>query len=81
MEQALNSARDSGLAALEEICTRHRSMYDMAFEDCYRYLSDNLHFQLGPQERSGLDLYFEYLKNQDIISQDLNLQFHDCQTT
>ena len=81
IEQTLNAARDSGLAALEEICNRHRCVYDMAFEDCYRYLSENLHFKLGPKERSGLDLYFEFLKNQNIIAQDLNLQFHDCQTT
>lgn len=81
IEHALNAARDSGLNAVEEICNRHRSLYDMQLHECRDYLTKNLHFKIGQHERRGLELYFELLKKQNIISQNLNLQFHDCQTT
>lgn len=81
LETALKAARDSGLNSIEEICNRHHSLYDMQFDECHHYLTKNLHFKFGPQERTGLELYFEFLKKQNIISQNLNLQFHDCQTT
>ena len=81
IELALNRARDEGLAAIERIGNLNHSRYHMRLDECIDYLGRNLHFRLGPRERSGLELYFEYLKQHSIISEDLNLQFHDCQTT
>jgi chorismate dehydratase len=81
LNKILSTARDLGLTNVEAIAAEHAPHYDLSYEECLRYLRENLHFHLGDQEKSGLELFFERVANLSLISQPSQLQFHDCQTT
>ena len=80
LDKILSSARDRGLMNLGAIATEQAARYDLSFDDCLMYLRDKLHFNLGLEEKSGLELFFEYAANLSLIPQPQQLQFHDCQT-
>ena len=56
---ALAAARDRGCSQLSEISREQASAMNLPYELVYEYLSRNLHFQLGPGERRGMELFFE----------------------
>jgi len=80
LDKTLTAARDLGLKNLEVIATEQAHRYDLSDDECLKYLRDNLHFNLGVQEKSGLELFFKYAANLSLIPQPQQLQFHDCQT-
>jgi len=53
----LQSSRDSGLRHLEQIAAAEAAGHGMTKEDLHRYFAENLHFRLGPGERSGLESF------------------------
>jgi chorismate dehydratase len=57
---ALAAARDEGLRNLDQIAARHASRVGMTREQALRYLRDNLHFTLGPEEQRGLELFYKH---------------------
>ncbi|HEV3003992.1 MAG TPA: menaquinone biosynthesis protein [Pirellulales bacterium] len=57
LDEALSSARDSGLAHLEAIAETEAAPLGLSRPECVAYLRDNLHFHLGPREKRGLDLF------------------------
>ena len=79
LDWALSAARDTGLENLERIAARYADAYDLTREECLRYLRYNLHFQLGADEKAGLQLFFQYAAELSLINQN-KLQFHDCTT-
>jgi chorismate dehydratase len=58
-EIALAAARDYGCAHLAEIAREQAVVMGLPDELVLEYLSRNLHFQMGPGERRGLELFFE----------------------
>lgn len=56
---ALSDSRDSGVAAAGRIAEREAPLLGLRLETACRYLTENLHFQLGSAERSGLRLFHE----------------------
>ena len=80
-DHILASSRDRGLRELKTISLEQASQYDLSDEECLKYLRDNLHFNLGGDEKSGLELFFQYAAELRLIPQPFQLQFHDCQTT
>lgn len=54
---ALEQARDAGVAALESIAAQEAAGVGLTTAACLSYLRDNLHFDLGPRERRGLELF------------------------
>jgi chorismate dehydratase len=80
LDKTLSSARDHGLETLEKISSEQARQYDLSADECLRYLRDNLHFDLGAEEKSGMDLFFQYAADLLLIPQPIQLQFHDCQT-
>ncbi len=76
----LSSARDRGLDQISEIAAEQAPCYNLSHQECLKYLRDNLHFALGAEEKSGMDLYFQYAAKLSLIPESLRLQFHDCQT-
>jgi chorismate dehydratase len=57
LEAALAAARDDGVAHLAEIAAHEAAGLGLTQRECLAYLRDNLHFQLGPQERQGLEQF------------------------
>jgi chorismate dehydratase len=57
LESALESARDAGVAHLREIAQSEAERVGLDVSSCHRYLRDNLHFYLGPDEQRGLELF------------------------
>ncbi|KAA5545372.1 menaquinone biosynthesis protein [Roseiconus nitratireducens] len=57
LQQLLAECRDEGCANLESIAAEHAAAHGLTNEDLHRYFAENLHFHLGPAERSGLQLF------------------------
>jgi len=57
MVTAFAEARDLGLRRLSEIAAREAAALGMSVEAAYHYLSQSLHFRLGPDERQGLERF------------------------
>ena len=81
LDGVLSRARNEGLEHVAEIANKNADRYQLTDAQCRRYLEHNLHFQLGHDEKQGLDLYFQYAAELKLIEPNLQLQFHDCQTT
>ena len=67
VQTALSTARDQGLAHLEEIADEESSHVQLSRAECLDYLRDNLHFQLGSQEQQGLELFFDHAQKLDLL--------------
>jgi len=59
IEEALCTARDTGLERLEEIAGLEGPRVGLTLEACLGYLRNNLHFKLGAQERLGLQRFHQ----------------------
>jgi chorismate dehydratase len=55
----LEAARDRGVAAAAEIAEREAPLVGISRGLALRYLRENLHFTLGPEERAGLRRFYE----------------------
>ena len=60
VEEALQAARDAGVASLESISRQEAGTLGLNQKQCLGYLRDNLHFSLGEKEREGLELFRQY---------------------
>ncbi|MBL9163871.1 MAG: menaquinone biosynthesis protein [Planctomycetaceae bacterium] len=78
LEPALDAARDHGLRDLESIATEQSAAMDLPRPLVLQYLRDNLNFFLDDAARRGLDLYFQRAAALELISDQLELRFHDC---
>jgi chorismate dehydratase len=56
----LSSARDLGVANVEQIARDEHARFGLSYDDCLTYLRDHLHFTLGPRELAGLRLFYEH---------------------
>lgn len=81
LDGMLSKARDQGVANIDQIVADNAARYRLTEQQCKQYLQQNLHFHLGDAEKQGLDLYFRYAAELKLIQPNLQLQFHDCQTT
>ncbi len=57
LSSALQGARDTGLAHIEDIVAREAPRYGLTDDDCRAYFLEQLHFTLGPSELSGLERF------------------------
>ncbi|MDG2222868.1 MAG: menaquinone biosynthesis protein [Rubripirellula sp.] len=67
----LEASRDAGLGSLEEIAISHAAQHGLTKEDLHRYFAENLHFRLGPGERSGLNAFQQKSAERGLIPQNL----------
>lgn len=58
VESALSEARDQGLERIADIAAREASLLGLSRETAVDYLTQNLHFQLGSAEQTGLRLFY-----------------------
>lgn len=60
LEIALQASRDMGLKRAEEIAVSEAIRYGLTVEDCLNYFLKQLHFELGPTEQQGLELFRQW---------------------
>lgn len=65
---ALEQARNSGLANLDEIVEREAPKYRLSSADCEEYFRRHLHFYLGERERAGLSLFSRHADSLGLTS-------------
>ena len=81
VDAALRSARDAGVAHLEEIAEREAPALGLTQPQCLSYLRNNLHFYLGDEEQSGLALFYQKASGLQLAPAGAELEFYDCHTT
>ena len=59
ISDALQQARDAGLANLDEIIAKEAPQYGLSAASCEEYFRRHLHFYLGQRELAGLQLFSE----------------------
>ena len=60
LEAALSAARDRGVSRLREIAMREAPKLEIDQAMALDYLTMNLHFRLGPDERAGLEQFITH---------------------
>jgi len=73
--RALQQARDAGVERIGEICRQYFPGDPSRQEVGVRYLRDNIRYHLGPEERAGLELFFRYAAEADVVPAARELQF------
>ncbi|HHT9121173.1 MAG TPA: menaquinone biosynthetic enzyme MqnA/MqnD family protein [Candidatus Hypogeohydataceae bacterium YC41] len=71
----LSEAKRRGLATLDEIARREAKRLGLWQEICLRYLSENIHYELGEEEMAGLRRFYRYALSMGLASEGVNLDF------
>lgn len=77
LDWLLGTCRDAGLEELDRIAANNASKYGLSYEDCLQYLNEYLHFDLGPPEKQGMELFFQQGAAIGLLP-DHKLRFHEC---
>ena len=75
LESALETARDAGVAHLDEIADREAAPLGLTRPQCLSYLRDNLHFYLGHREQRGLELFYDRAVSMGLAPPGVDLGF------
>lgn len=67
LAEVLCAARDRGLRNLKRIAAHEAPLVGISQALAVSYLRDNLHFELGPQERAGLRRFHELCLRHELI--------------
>ena len=67
LAEVLETSRDAGRDAFEEIAGAEAAQHGLTQEDVHRYFVENLHFHLGPGQRLGLKAFHEKAVNLNLI--------------
>lgn len=78
LARLLSEARDLGQRSLDGIAKENASRYDLSFDDCLRYLKQNIHYFLGDEEKAGMQQYFDVAAELSLIPQPASLQFYEA---
>jgi chorismate dehydratase len=78
VEDCLGRARDRGVDHAAEIARREAPRLQISEATAFGYLTKNLHFWLGPAERSGLRLFAELSARLGLVPRGADLVFRDC---
>jgi chorismate dehydratase len=74
--QALQQARDAGVAASEPIARQYLVDRPERQDAGARYLRDNIKYYLGPDERAGLELFYRYAADAGVVDSAEPLRFY-----
>ena len=78
LDSAFSMSRDAGLTNLSAIAEQEAVKLGIPMEMASEYLHENLHFQLGAEERRGFELFVKYAQEQHLIPKGKNIVFRDC---
>jgi chorismate dehydratase len=69
------SARDEGLAHVDEITAEYKPQLGLSNDEIKTYLTDNIAFRMDEEMKKGLKLYFELAKKHSLIEATKPLEF------
>ena len=69
------SARDEGLAHLDEIISNYESEISLTHEDFKKYLAENISYSIDENMQKGLELYFKLAHKNGLCENNLELRF------
>ena len=69
------SARDEGLAHLDEIAAQYATQIALSAEEIKVYLTRNIAFRMDEEMKQGLQLYFDLAQKHDLIDRAKPLEF------
>lgn len=75
LDSRLSLARDLGVKSIPTIAAREASLLNLPLATTIQYLTKNLHFTMGPAERSGLRLFYELAARRGLALEGLKLVF------
>lgn len=75
LDSRLSLARDLGVKSIPAIAQREASLLNLPLATTIQYLTKNLHFTMGPAERSGLRLFYELASRRGLAPEGLKLVF------
>jgi chorismate dehydratase len=61
LAETARAARDAGVAAIDELASIWAERLGLNFQRCRDYLGSAIHYDLGPRERAGMQLFKELL--------------------
>jgi len=67
LARALEAVRDQGLCDLDLIAKEESTHLGLPADAAKKYLSENLHFILGPSERRGMELFAGYCRELGLL--------------
>ncbi len=80
LDAVLASARDRGVAHLQQIAEREAAQHGLTRPQCLGYLRDNLNFRLGQREWHGLEAFGRRAVALNLIPSLRNMAPDDCPT-
>ncbi len=78
LDRLLAEARDRGVGAIDAIARREAAALGLEPAVAVEYLRRNLHFTLGPAERSGLKLFSQLASAAGLIPGEFDLVYRDA---
>lgn len=77
LSRTLSAVRDRGVAQVERIARREAPRVGISERTAHEYLTENLHFRLGPAEQSGLRLFHRLALELGLAPEGVDLVFRD----
>jgi chorismate dehydratase len=71
----LHEAKRRGVESLEAIANKEARRLGLGVEFCFRYLSENIHYDLGEAEIEGLRRFYHYALSMGLASEGVKLDF------
>ena len=71
------SARDEGLAHVDEIIGNYLSEIDLSRGEILNYLTNNISYRVAEKMQQGMELYFKLAQKHQLISDNKELRFAD----
>jgi len=77
VEAAFHQAKREGLAAVHAIARQATVELGLPFEDCLRYLTCNICYDLTEPELRGLNLFYRWARELELVPDGVELKFYD----
>ena len=77
-EKALSAARDAGCLSLKEIAAEQAVAMQLPEPLVEEYLCNNLYYQLGPEQRQGLEFFYRKAAKLGLIQNIPQVTVDDC---
>lgn len=79
LHETLNSSYELGQTRLTHLAAENAWRYSLTEQECFRYLDHFIHYDLGRDEKLGMQKYFDLAAKHSLIPDSTSLNFFDSQ--